>query len=57
MDHRRTFNWLEGWYNDKIDPKAIHYTRGGPWHKTWNGGYKREWVETYNQLIKEKSNG
>ena len=52
-----TFNWLEGWYNDNINPKAIHYTRGGPWHTTWNGQYKDKWVETYNKLVKEKSNG
>ena len=52
-----TFNWLEGWYNDSVDPKAIHYTRGGPWHTTWNGHYKDKWVQTYNELVKEKSNG
>jgi len=52
-----TYNWLEGWYNDNIDPKVIHYTRGGPWHETWDGHYKEQWVKTYNKLVKEKSNG
>tara|TARA_Y100000592_G_C5464224_1_gene315772 strand:+ start:929 stop:1636 length:708 start_codon:yes stop_codon:yes gene_type:complete len=52
-----TYNWLEGWYNDNIDPKVIHYTRGGPWHETWNGNYKNKWIQTYNKLIKEVSDG
>lgn len=31
------WNWLEGW-NEKPKtgtPKAVHYTRGGPWFKEW----------------------
>lgn len=31
------WNWLEGW-NEKPatgTPKAVHYTRGGPWFKEW----------------------
>ena len=52
-----TYNWLEGWYNDNIDPKVIHYTRGGPWHETWDGHYKEQWIQTYNKLIKEVSDG
>lgn len=32
-----TWNWLEGWCAEPADglPKAIHYTRGGPWFKEW----------------------
>jgi lipopolysaccharide biosynthesis glycosyltransferase len=32
-----TWNWLEGW-NEKPaagTPKAIHFTRGGPWFESW----------------------
>ena len=31
------WNWLEGW-NEKPaagTPKAVHYTRGGPWFENW----------------------
>jgi len=40
------WNWLEGW-NEKPAtgyPKAVHYTRGGPWFKDWqNVDYGDEW--------------
>lgn len=31
------WNWLEGWYKRPIDgyPKAVHFTRGGPWFPNW----------------------
>jgi hypothetical protein len=33
------WNWLEGW--DEVPaarlPKAIHFTRGGPWYDEWRG--------------------
>ena len=55
-EYNATFNWLEGWYNDNVDPKS--YTLYTWWvHKTWNGHYKDKWVKTYNKLVKEKSNG
>ena len=46
------YNWLEGDYdnNAAIEPKAIHYTNGGPWHNTWDGDYKDNWLNTYNTL-------
>ena len=46
-----TYNWLEGWYNSNINPKVIHYTRGGPWHETWIGDYKNKWIKQYEELI------
>ena len=46
-----TYNWLEGWYNSNINPKVIHYTRGGPWHETWSGDYKENWINIYKELI------
>ena len=32
-----TWNWLEGWSQRPKDgpPKAIHFTRGGPWFENW----------------------
>jgi hypothetical protein len=30
-----TWNWLEGHSDPAIDPKVIHYTRGGPWFADW----------------------
>ena len=44
------FNWLEGEYSSKVEPKAIHFTNGGPWHKDWEGAYKSNWVKIYNEL-------
>lgn len=31
------WNWLEGWNEKpaKGTPKAVHYTRGGPWFEQW----------------------
>jgi hypothetical protein len=40
------WNWLEGW-NEKPrtgTPKAVHYTRGGPWFEQWqNVDYADLW--------------
>lgn len=30
-----TWNWLEGTSDPAIDPKVVHYTRGGPWFDEW----------------------
>lgn len=29
------WNWLEGHSSPAIDPKAVHFTRGGPWMEDW----------------------
>jgi hypothetical protein len=31
------WNWLEGWNKkpEKGTPKAVHFTRGGPWFENW----------------------
>lgn len=42
-----TWNWLEGWSQKPARglPKAIHYTRGGPWFPQWRGvGYADLWL-------------
>lgn len=41
------WNWLEGWNEIPAvgTPKAVHYTRGGPWFKNWqNVDYAKEWL-------------
>lgn len=38
------WNWLEGWSPDAIDPKAVHFTRGGPWFEDYRDvAYADEW--------------
>ena len=38
------YNYLVGYYSDK-DPKALHFTDGGPWHKDYhNVEDKEEWL-------------
>jgi len=39
----REYNWLEGEYEVIDNPQAIHYTNGGPWHRTWSGDYEDQW--------------
>ena len=45
-----TYNWLEGDYPNNMHPKVIHFTNGGPWHETWDGDYKENWLKVYNEL-------
>ena len=45
-----TYNYLEGDYEYIDYPKVIHFTNGGPWHKTWDGDYSELWVKEYNDL-------
>jgi hypothetical protein len=40
------WNWLEGWNEKPANgtPKAVHYTRGGPWFREWqNVDYADLW--------------
>ena len=48
------WNWLEGHSSTIIDPKAIHYTEGGPWF--WNRQnvhYAKEWKEEQKRMKTE----
>lgn len=45
-----TYNYLEGDYKYMENPKAIHFTNGGPWHETWEGDYEDEWIKVYDEL-------
>ncbi|MBD9529955.1 glycosyltransferase [Paracoccus sp. PAR01] len=43
------WNWLEGWSEkpNNGNPKAVHYTNGGPWFKNWQDvEYANEWLKS-----------
>lgn len=45
-----TWNWLEGVYEKPKEgvPKAIHFTRGGPWFDAWqNVDYAQLWLSEF----------
>lgn len=47
------WNWLEGWSDQAIDPKAVHFTRGGPWFPGYhNVAYAPEWVRKLEDLCR-----
>jgi lipopolysaccharide biosynthesis glycosyltransferase len=38
------WNWLEGWSPSNVKPKAVHYTRGGPWFADYQDVcYAKDW--------------
>ncbi len=50
-----TWNWLEGWCEKPADgaPKAIHYTRGGPWFDKWRTvDYAGLWLDEERDLAR-----
>ena len=36
--------------SENMQQKVIHFTNGGPWHETWDGDYKENWLKVYNEL-------
>jgi hypothetical protein len=47
------FNWLEGWNTVEADgrPRAVHYTRGGPWFDDWKDvDFADEWMAEFRSL-------
>lgn len=49
-----TYNYLVGYYNDIPNPKAIHYTDGGPWHPGYeNVEYADRWNFYKNKVIEK----
>lgn len=51
------WNWLEGHYTEPQDgsPKAIHYTRGGPWFEDCQHvQYADRWLNALKQLEESK---
>jgi lipopolysaccharide biosynthesis glycosyltransferase len=49
------WNWLEGWYDKPTSgtPKAVHFTRGGPWFPEWQDvEYGDLWLAEYEAMLK-----
>ena len=49
------WNWLAGWYNEPQDgqPKAIHFTEGGPWFKEYRRcPYHKIWKQHLREMLK-----
>ena len=45
------WNWLEGISDPSVNPKVIHYTRGGPWFQEWqNVAYADQWTNELNAM-------
>jgi lipopolysaccharide biosynthesis glycosyltransferase len=48
------WNWLEGHSSKEIKPKAIHYTRGGPWFDNYkNVDYADLWLNELAMIKNE----
>lgn len=53
-----TWNWLEGHSDPAIDPKVIHYTRGGPWFDNWQHvAFAQDWLDERDLMEKKHSDG
>jgi hypothetical protein len=52
------WNWLEGW-NEKPaqgTPKAVHFTRGGPWFDNWrNVDYGNLWLAERDDMLRQQA--
>jgi hypothetical protein len=51
------WNWLEGWNEKPANgtPKAVHFTRGGPWFDQWQDvDYGDMWIAELNALRREE---
>lgn len=49
-----TWNFLEGWYEKPVGelPKAVHFTRGGPWFENWQDvDYGEEWRAERDRML------
>jgi len=55
------WNWLEGHSSPSVDPKVIHYTRGGPWFNDFqNVDYAQTWLDeasAWQKTLSEESAG
>ena len=50
------WNWLEGWNEKPAEgaPKAVHFTRGGPWFENWqNVDYADRWLAEREAMLVE----
>ena len=49
-----TYNYLVGYYNDIEDPKAVHFTDGGPWHPGYENVEFADRFNFYKQKLIDK---
>ena len=57
LDER--WNWLEGWTSkhNKLNPFAVHFTRGGPWFDEWQDvEFAKEWYKERDDYLTKKFN-
>jgi len=50
------WNWLVGWYSQPKDgePKALHYTEGGPWFENYRFcDYHTEWKNELSDMMQD----
>lgn len=51
------WNWIDGYTSDKVIPRNVHFTTGGPMFRNWKGKreidnhYAKEWNELYKEMI------
>ena len=53
------WNWLVGWYSEPADgqPKALHYTEGGPWFEHYqNCEYNYQWYTSHASYLRSQIN-
>ena len=52
-----SWNWLEGWYDaDAVPPRAVHFTRGGPWFDGWRDvAYAEAWQREYHAMKERRA--
>lgn len=61
-EYSHEWNWLVGWYEEPTDgePKALHYTEGGPWFPEYeNCDYAYHWYKariSYEEYLNVKYN-
>ena len=55
LDER--WNWLEGWTSNhnKLEPFAVHFTRGGPWFDEWQEvEFASDWIRERDIYLQNK---
>jgi len=57
------WNWLDGWSDETITPKNVHFTTGGPWFKEWepkrqiDAEYAGDWHVRANKIFYDSALG
>jgi hypothetical protein len=52
------WNWLEGWSEKPVrgEPKAVHFTRGGPWFEQWRDvEYGDRWLAERAAMAEQRT--